>query len=190
MAVLKEIYSILMTWDWNTIGKIILGSGLIAVFMKEVIFDSYRKWRLKKRLVRELAHELFRNEIAVILIIRAWKYLLKNPLECRRRYKTFHNVSGALLSSGYFVTLEPDLVQFILEIDMRFKIIEFELEEYFRLTDAEKTRNIRLIPTHLENAKNLYNDLLSSKKYKEMKINYRDKWKKEKLKTMPKAPTS
>jgi len=167
------------------IAKIILGSGLIAILITEVLRHS-RRHKLKKRLIKEVAFELFSNELIAGKIINDFQNLIQDPCGYLWSHKFKTHVMDPIISSAYFVNLNPDLVEFLFEFDNRFKKVQYELDRFFILEDDQKLHAKNL--SHLKggelDSRLLLGDLIKSKKLKEIKKKYYQKWIEQRIKRM------
>lgn len=161
--------------DFELLAKIILGSGLFAFLIAE-IWRAIRNKINKNRITKEIAYELFLNEIAINLIINDYQNLQKNPTGYLRHHRFNTQVTDAVISSIYFSNLNFDLIQLITEFTQRFKNIQCEIDGFFRLEGEDKLRNVAVLPQQTRNAKVLLSDLQNSKKYKKIKKKYYKKY--------------
>lgn len=167
--------------DFQSIVNIILGSGLIAFVITEIVRCIGRA-KAKNRVIKEIAFELLLNEYAAKFIVEDFQILQKDPCGYLRRHKFSTQIIDSVISSGYFVNLDNELFQFIAEFAHRFRNIQTELEGHFQLEDNEKLRNIVYLPIHERNASVLLNDLQESEVFKKLKKKYRAEWKETRLK--------
>jgi len=166
---------------FESIVSLILGSGLIAFVIKEIV-NGIGRAKIKRRVIKEIAFELILNEYAAKFIVEDFQILQKEPCVYLRRNRFFTQVVDSVISSGYFVNLNIKLFQFIAEFAQRFRNIQTELEGHFQLTDDEKLRNKVYLPIHERNANVLLNDLQKSEVFKKLQGKYRKEWKETRLK--------
>lgn len=161
--------------DLEPIAKIILGSGLFAFLIAEVV-RVIRRFKIKKRVIKEIAFELIFNERIAKMIIEDFQELQKNPCGYLRRHRFFTQVIDSVISSAYFVNLNVDLFQLIAEFVQRFRNIQAEQDGFYALESDDKMRNIINLPVHERNARVLLHDLQKSKKFKELKSKHEKEW--------------
>ena len=152
---------------------------MFAFLIAEII-KVIRKCKLKQRFTKEIAFEFFFNGfVATKLVIHDYQQLQKYPCKYLQRHTFYTQVLNTIISSGYFINLNSDLVQLIIEFHQRFKNIQCELDSFFKLKDEEKERNVLVLQRQEKNAKLLFSDLQKSEKFKELKRKYYKKWKKK-----------
>lgn len=133
-----------MKIDIDIISKIILGSGLFAFLIAEAI-RCVRRFILKRRLIKELAWELFFNDFVIVKIIQDFKNLQDNPITYLGKHHFLTNIIDTIISSGFFTRMNFNLVQFIIKFRQRFKNIQYELDSFFTLTDEDKLKDLNLV---------------------------------------------
>lgn len=165
------------------IAKIVLGSGLFAFLIAEIIGNS-RRWLLKKKFKKGFAHELFMNEGVLEFIIKDFQEIQKDPCGYTSKHHFTTYVIDSILTSGYFISFSYELYQFILHYRQRFENVQYELDAFSTLTNEEKITNQNLYHAkHGEKvAKRILSDLRESKVFKKIKKDYLIDWHKEKIK--------
>jgi hypothetical protein len=167
--------------DFESIAKIVFGGG-IFLFLIERLIEFIRDLKLKRRLTKEIAWEFFVNEFCAMKIIKDFQNLQKDPIGYLDRHIFKTQVIQSVLSSGYYLKLDFNLSQLILEFAQRLKIVQYELERFFSLEDDQKIMPINL--GHLErgesDSKRLLYDL--SRKLKKLKKKYYKNWQKHRAK--------
>jgi len=167
--------------DLETIAKFAFSGG-IGVFLINGLIKFAGKVKLKRRFTKEIAWEFFINEHCAILIIKDFQNLQKDPCGYLHRHKFKTQVINSVISSGYYVNLNFELSQLVLEFDQRFKLIQYGLDKYFSLENEDKIKpiNLELLRFGEKNSKILLNDL--SKKLEKIKKKYYKKWYEKKAK--------
>ena len=167
--------------DIETIAKFAF-SGSIGIFLINGLIKFAGKVKLKRRLTKEIAWEFFINEHCIVLIIKDFQNLQKDPCGYLQRHMFKTQVINSVISSGYYVNLNFELSQLVLEFDQRFKLIQHGLDKYFSLKNEEKIEpiNLGLLRFGEKNSKILLSDL--SKKLEKLKKKYYKKWYEKKAK--------
>jgi hypothetical protein len=160
------------------IAKIILGSGLIAVSIKELA-EARRKQKLKARIEEELASEFFLNEYAGKIIERQSEALSIRTNIFSRKYQFSLSVIKSILSSGYFLFLDADLVHLLVEYSNRLENFNRELQLFYDLPGDQQKFRASGIRTE---AWQLLRDLENSKKLNNLRTRYFENWKIRSLK--------
>jgi hypothetical protein len=175
-----------MTLKWiEQIAKIILGSGLFAFLITET-WQAVRRFRYKKRIIKEIAFEFIWNEGIAKKVINDFQNLIKDPCGYLNKHIFKTHVISAVISSSYFVNLNSDLTRVIFEFDQRFKKVQYELDIFFKLEDDQKILppNLHHLKAGESDSKQLLDDLIKSKKITELKKKNYKKWTKERIKHM------
>lgn len=171
--------------NFELAAKIILGSGLFAIFITEIL-RIIRRFRFKRRLIKEITFEFIFNEGIAEKIINDFQNLIKDPCGHLGKHIFKTQVISAVISSSYFVNLDSDLTSVIFEFDQRFKKVQYELDKFFMLEDDQKrhSRNLVHLKVGESDSKLLLDDLIKSKKLIELKKKYYKKWIKQRMKRM------
>jgi len=162
------------------VSKIILGGGLFAILITEII-RVVRGIRIRKRWEKEIAWELFMNEFVINKIIGDFVGLKKDPIGYlnNHRFKTY--AMDSILNSGIFVNLNFKLIQFIMVYRQRFRNVQYELDVFFKLKDDEKIKKENL--EHLDHGERasrlLLQDFRKSKFVQKLKKKYHRAYYKE-----------
>ena len=167
--------------DFETIAKFAFSGG-IGIFLINGLIKFMGNIKLKMRLTKEIAWEFFINEHCAVLIIKDFQNLQEDPCGYLHRHMFKTQVINSIISSGYYVNLNFELSQLVLEFDQRFKLIQYGLDKYFSLENEDKIKpiNLELLRFGEKNSKILLNDL--SKKLEKIKKKYYKKWYEKKAK--------
>jgi len=166
-----------MNIDFESIAKLVLGSGIFIFLIAQGI-EYIKKYMFKKRLKKEIAFEFIMNEYVTMEIIKDFKKLQKDPCGhlIIHKYNTY--TTDAILSSGYFLNMNFDLNQFIIEFRQRFRNIQYELESFFTLNDEQKEFpvNLALLESGVSASQLLISQLHKSERMIKLKNKYNEKW--------------
>jgi len=172
-----------MKIDFEPIAKIVLGSGLFAFLIAEVV-GILRRFKLKRRFKKEVAYEFIENEGIASLIIKDYQNLQKDPCGYLGGHKFKTHIINAVLTLGYFLNFSYGLSQLILEFHRKFSKVQYELDNFFKLDDELKIRNQELdyLKIGESHSRLLLDDLRKSKELKKIKKKYLIKLNKNKIK--------
>jgi hypothetical protein len=156
----------------DVIAKIVLGSGLIALSIKE-LSEARRKRRLRAKIEEQVAAEFFINEYAIGEFQKQAQWLSTYSNVVGRKYLLSLVVMKSVLSSGYFLFLDADLVQLLVEYAGRFGTYNRELSALYVLGDEDrKTR----ASSFGGEAYQLSMDLKNSTEFNKLRAKYFDDW--------------
>ncbi len=163
--------------SFESIAKLVLGSGIFIFLIAQGI-EYIKKCRFKKRLKKEISFEFFMNEYVTLQIIKDFQKLQKDSCGhlIMHKYNTY--AIDAILSSGYFLNMNFDLNQFIIEFRQRFRNIEYELESFFTLNDEQKELpvNLALLERGVSASQLLLSQLHKSERMIKLKNKYYEEW--------------
>ena len=158
----------------RTIGQIILGSALF-VYLIDIFRQRWHQKRLIIKLKKEVAFELFSEEIVLASIISDLNSLLKDPLGRSSAHWFSLNITSSILSSGQFVNFEHKFNDFLFRMYSQFKKIHFELDSFMKQPQANKEHK-KFLEDGKRHSVEAFEQLQKSKIYRELKNRYFKEW--------------
>lgn len=159
----------------KTFAELLLG-GTLFIYLIDIFRQRIQKKILKKKLTKEIAFELFSQQVVLSGVISDFNYLVKNPTgkTSVRRFSLI--IIDALLSSGYFTNFDHKFNDFVFSMYKRLKNIDFELDQFMSLPNEHKGANIKLLEAGKRHSIEAFEILKNSKIFNDLRRKYLKEW--------------
>ena len=150
--------------------------GLLLSYFIDIFRQRYKQKQLTKKLMKEVAFELFAEEVCLSGNISRFNSLIQNPIGTTAMGRFSLIIIDATLSSGYFINFEHKFNDFLFSIYTRFKNINFEVEQFMKLPDRYKRDNISLLESGKRHCMEAFESFQSSNIFIDLKKKYLKEW--------------
>jgi len=150
--------------------------GLLLSYFIDILRQRYKQKQLTKKLMKEVAFELFAEEVCLSGNISRFNSLIQNPIGTTAMGRFSLIIIDATLSSGYFINFEHKFNDFLFSIYTRFKNINFEVEQFMKLPDRYKRDNISLLESGKRHCMEAFESFQSSNIFIDLKKKYLKEW--------------
>lgn len=150
--------------------------GLLLSYFIDILRQRYKQKQLTKKLIKEVAFELFSEEVCLSENISRFNSLIQNPIGTTAMGRFSLIIIDATLSSGYFINFEHKFNDFLFSIYTRFKNINFEVEQFMKLPDRYKRDNISLLESGRRHCMEAFESFQSSNIFIDLKKKYLKEW--------------
>lgn len=150
--------------------------GLLLSYFIDIFRQRYKQKQLTKKLIKEVAFELFSEEVCLSGNISIFNSLIQNPIGTTAMGRFSLIIIDATLSSGYFINFEHKFNDFLFSIYTRFKNINFEVEQFMKLPDRYKRDNISLLESGKRHCMEAFESFQSSNIFINLKKKYLKEW--------------
>lgn len=150
--------------------------GLLLSYFIDILRQRYKQKQLTKKLTKEVAFELFAEEVCLSGNISRFNSLIQNPIGTTTMGRFSLIIIDATLSSGYFINFEHKFNDFLFSIYTRFKNINFEIEQFMKLPDRYKRDNISLLESGKRHCMEAFESFQSSNIFIDLKKKYLKEW--------------
>jgi len=150
--------------------------GLLLSYFIDILRQRYKQKQLTKKLMKEVAFELFAEEVCLSGNISRFNSLIQNPIGTTAMGRFSLIIIDATLSSGYFIHFEHKFNYFLFNIYTRFKNINFEVEQFMKLPDRYKRDNISLLESGKRHCMEAFESFQSSNIFIDLKKKYLKEW--------------
>jgi len=150
--------------------------GLLLSYFIDILRQRYKQKQLTKRLMKEVAFELFAEEACLSVNISRFNSLIQNPIGITAMGRFSLIIIDATLSSGYFINFEHEFNNFLFSIYTRLKNINFEIEQFMKLPDEYKGDNISLLESGKRHCMEAFESFQSSNIFIDLIKKYLKEW--------------
>jgi len=150
--------------------------GLLLSYFIDILRQRYKQKQLTKKLMKEVAFELFAEEVCLSGNISRFNSLIQNPIGTTAMGRFSLIIIDATLSSGYFINFEHKFNDFLFSIYTRFKNINFEVEKFMKLPDRYKRDNISLLESGKRHCMEAFESFQSSNIFIDLRKKYLKEW--------------